>query len=107
MLFAFRLEKDLADDPFFVDQEGGAVQAEILAPIQLLLTPDPVFVDDLVFGIGQQGKGKAEFRTSNFLWLFSSSGLMPMMLSPSFRSRAKLSRRLQACTVQVGVSSCG
>src|SRR6185312_367241 len=55
MLLVFGTQEDFADDAFFIDDESGAMNAVVVATIQLLGTPYAILVDDLVFGIGQQG----------------------------------------------------
>jgi hypothetical protein len=60
MRLALRFQEDLPDNPFFVDQKCSAVQSQVLAAIQQFLTPDSIFVDDGMIGVGDEGKGQAE-----------------------------------------------
>src|SRR5579859_7417039 len=61
VLLAPWLQEDLPDHALLVDKKGRAVQPHIFPPIQLLLPPHPILVDDLVIGVGDKRKGQPEF----------------------------------------------
>ena len=59
MLFGFHLlaGKDLFNDAFFVDDEGGADGAHSFLAVHRLLTPGAHRLHQLLIHIGNQGEG--------------------------------------------------
>src|SRR5436190_2833549 len=53
------LAPHLTDHAVLVDQEGGAVDAHVLAAVQALLDPGTVLLADLAVFVGHQGEGEA------------------------------------------------
>src|SRR5437879_5645927 len=54
------LGPDLANDAFFIDQEGGALDTHIFLAIHALLFIDVIALGDLGLGVGEQREGQAE-----------------------------------------------
>src|SRR5258708_541403 len=55
------LVPDLGDHALLVDQEGGALDAHVLAAIEALLDPGAVLPADLAVDVGDEREGKAVF----------------------------------------------
>src|SRR3546814_13244947 len=49
-------------DALLVDEDGGAVDAHVFAPIHALLDPGPVGLADLALQVGGEREGQAVFR---------------------------------------------
>jgi len=53
--------EDVLDDPFFVDDEGGAEGAEVLAAIHGLFCPHAHLLHERVVGVRHEGEGQFVF----------------------------------------------
>ena len=69
MSLVFWPQKDLAYHPFFINDEACTVKTHVLSPIEIFLSPNPIFIDDSVFWISQKSEWKVEF-LSELLVLF-------------------------------------
>ena len=69
MSLVFWPQKDLAYHPFFINDEACTVKIHVLSPIEIFLSPNPIFIDDSVFWISQKSEWKVEF-LSELLVLF-------------------------------------
>lgn len=67
---------DALHNAFFVNDEGRAEGAHVLASIHALLSPYTKLFDQLLVCVGNQGKGR-EFFSMNFWCDFSLSTLTP------------------------------